>query len=115
MMGRPDKHVDPERGPVEKFAWHLRELRQTAGNPTYATMARKTGRSKEALSAAARGYALAHWDTVRAYVAACGGDIREWERRYHQARQETRGTASEPSELSELSDDPPQERDVAPD
>ena len=56
----------------------LRELRLRAGNPTYQAMARRTGRSRTALSEAAGGDVLPAWETVVAYVSFCGEDPDKW-------------------------------------
>jgi hypothetical protein len=77
-MPRPERPLDPEAGPVRAFAFELRELRQRAGNPTYLKMARASGKSRTALTEAAGGDHLATWETVSAYVLACGGNPASW-------------------------------------
>ncbi|MGQ4619849.1 helix-turn-helix domain-containing protein [Nocardia sp. R7R-8] len=72
-MGRPERPLDPNGGPVASFAQSLRELRQQAGNPKYLQMARMTGRSRTALSEAAGGERLPSWETTEAFVKACDG------------------------------------------
>ncbi|MBO4273272.1 XRE family transcriptional regulator, partial [Microbispora triticiradicis] len=34
-MGRPERDLSPEEGPVQAFAVALRRLREEAGTPTY--------------------------------------------------------------------------------
>jgi hypothetical protein len=85
-MGRPERPLDPGAGPVQALAGDLRRLRQAAGNPKYLQMQRQTGRSRTALAEAAGGDHLPTWETVAAYVRACGGDLAEWRTRWEQAR-----------------------------
>ncbi|NGO69434.1 hypothetical protein [Streptomyces boncukensis] len=90
--------MDPAAGPVHRFAYELRLLRQKAGSPTYRAMARESRYSATGLSRAASGEHLPSLDLALAYVQACGGDLAEWEHSWHEAKQEA---ASQP-----LSDDP---------
>ena len=85
-MGRPERPLDPAAGPIQAFASELRRLRQQAGSPKYLQMQRRTGRSRTALAEAAGGDHLPTWDTVEAYVRACGGDLTRWQARWAQAR-----------------------------
>ncbi|MFF0010921.1 helix-turn-helix domain-containing protein [Streptomyces sp. NPDC005374] len=80
-MGRPERPVDPDAGPLQNFALALRSLRRDGGSPSYRTMAQRTGLSVTALSRAASGERLASAAVVRAYAQACGADPDEWERR----------------------------------
>ncbi|WP_405445151.1 hypothetical protein OG350_03025 [Streptomyces achromogenes] len=80
-MGRPENPIDPEAGPVQRFAVELRSLRARAGGPTYRSMAQRTPYSAAALSQAAAGERLPSAEVTRAYVTACGGDPDEWEKR----------------------------------
>jgi transcriptional regulator with XRE-family HTH domain len=81
-VGRPEVPLNPADGPVTAFADALRALRRTAGNPTYAVLARRSGMSTSVLSEAARGRRLPTWPTVEAFVRACGDDPREWRERW---------------------------------
>ena len=96
-MGRPERPLDPAAGPVQAFAAELRLLRQQAGNPKYLQMQRQTGRSRTALAEAAGGDNLPTWETVEAYVRACGGDLARWQARWaqaHDALRSQRGQAA---------------------
>ncbi|WP_189943406.1 nSTAND1 domain-containing NTPase [Streptomyces aurantiogriseus] len=84
-MGRPERPVDPEAGPVQRFAYDLRELRKAVGRPAYWTMARSAGYSATTLSEAARGERLPSLAVVQGYARACGADPAEWERRWKEA------------------------------
>ncbi|MFJ9968894.1 XRE family transcriptional regulator [Streptomyces avermitilis] len=95
LMGRQETPLDPGRGPVERFAFELRKLRQEAGGVTYRTMARGCGYSVSTLSRAAAGEQLPSLPVALAYVAACGGDTEEWERRWQAAAEETARTATD--------------------
>ncbi|MER7949683.1 helix-turn-helix domain-containing protein [Streptomyces sp. NPDC096079] len=81
-MGRQEKPLDPEQGPVARLAHDLRRLRGDAGGPTYAAMARRAGYSVATLSRAAAGEQLPSLPVVRAYASACGADPDAWERRW---------------------------------
>nr|WP_308407874.1 helix-turn-helix domain-containing protein [Streptomyces somaliensis] len=87
-MGRRETPVDPSAGPVQRFAYELRELRREAGGPTYREMARRAHYSVTSLSQAAAGESLPSLAVTLAYAGACGGDPAEWERRWHEAREE---------------------------
>ncbi|MFL6142174.1 MAG: helix-turn-helix domain-containing protein [Labedaea sp.] len=82
-MGRRESVLDPGAGPVQGFAHQLRLLRADSGL-TYRAMARRVGYSAPALSQAAAGKQLPSLPVTLAYVAACGGDRQEWERRWRQ-------------------------------
>ncbi|MCP2355394.1 WD40 repeat protein [Nonomuraea thailandensis] len=79
-MGRRESPVDPAAGPVQRFAFELRKLRQEAGGLTYRAMAGRAGYSVTTLSQAAAGERLASLPVVLAFVRACGGDVSAWER-----------------------------------
>ncbi|AZK93108.1 MULTISPECIES: nSTAND1 domain-containing NTPase [Streptomyces] len=83
MAGRRERPLDPEAGPVERFAQDLRELRMAAGGPTYRAMAIRAGYSASTLAAAARGDELPSLPLVLVYATVCGGDPAEWEARWH--------------------------------
>lgn len=85
-MPRPERPVNPSAGPLQAFAVELRSLREQAGNPKYLLMARISGRSRTALAEAAGGDHLPTWETVDAYVRACGGDPSAWRVRWEQVQ-----------------------------
>ncbi len=84
-MGRPERPVDASAGPVAAFAVGLRELRRSAGGPSYRTLAERARFSPSVLSAAASGYTLPTLPVTLAFVEACGGDRATWERRWRAA------------------------------
>jgi WD40 repeat protein len=87
-MGRKEKPLDPDAGPVQRFAADLRALRVEAGSPTYRAMAQRTEYSAPALSQAAAGEKLPTLAVTLAYVAACGGDADDWEKRWRAVTEE---------------------------
>ncbi|MFF7526224.1 nSTAND1 domain-containing NTPase [Streptomyces pseudovenezuelae] len=93
-MGRRETPVDPAAGPVPRFAYALRKLRQEAGGPTYRELARRAHFSVTALSQAAAGEHLPSLQVALAYATACGGDPGEWERRWQEADREVREAAA---------------------
>ena len=97
-MGRPERPLDPTAGPVPRLAHELRELRRTAGNPSYRKMAEAAGFSPTTLSQAAAGERLPSLAVVQGYVRACGGDPEEWEPRWKDAEAEVAGAAREDDE-----------------
>ncbi|MFD4643081.1 hypothetical protein ACFWN2_37625 [Lentzea sp. NPDC058436] len=84
-MGRRERPIDPEEGPVQRFAWELRQLREKAGSPNYRTLAQRAHYSATALSQAAAGEQLPSLAVALAYVQACEGDVTQWEQRWRQA------------------------------
>ncbi|MEU3784718.1 hypothetical protein [Streptomyces sp900129855] len=94
-MGRPERPVDPQAGPVQRLAHQLRELRKEAGSPSYRAMAKTAGFSATTLSQAAAGERLPSLAVVRGYVCACGADVGEWETRWKEAEAEEAGTTRE--------------------
>ncbi|WP_217210931.1 hypothetical protein [Streptomyces sp. AC550_RSS872] len=97
-MGRPERPLDPTAGPVPRLAHGLRELRRTAGNPSYRKMAETAGFSATTLSQAAAGERLPSLAVVQGYVRACGGDPDEWEPRWKDAEAEVAGEVREDDE-----------------
>ncbi|MEW2397643.1 hypothetical protein [Streptomyces sp. NPDC046862] len=89
-MGRREKPVDPDAGPVQRFAHELRLLREKAGKPPYREMAERARYSITAMSQAAAGDQLPSLAVVRAYADALGADAEEWERRWREADAEVR-------------------------
>lgn len=76
-MPRPERALDPDAGPLQRFAHELRELRRQAGGPGYRQLAEATRFSASALAAAARGERFPSLQVTLAYVDACGGDREE--------------------------------------
>ncbi|MFF0541154.1 nSTAND1 domain-containing NTPase [Streptomyces coelicoflavus] len=85
-MGRREKELDPASGPVQAFAYELRQLRTAAGSPPYRELARQAGFSAPTLSEAASGRRLPSLQVALAYASACGGEATEWERRWRDAQ-----------------------------
>ncbi|MDX3165260.1 hypothetical protein PV516_15860 [Streptomyces scabiei] len=88
MAGRREVPVDPGAGPVQRFAFELRKLRTEAGGLTYRAMATRAGYSITTLSQAAGGEQLPTLPVALAFAGACGGDLAEWESRWHRAVEE---------------------------
>ncbi|MFF5768594.1 hypothetical protein ACFY8F_39500 [Streptomyces tanashiensis] len=96
-MGRRERPLDPAAGAAARFAYELRKLRQEAGGLTYRVMAARAHYSTATLAQAASGDRLPSLAVSLAYVAACGGDQEEWQRRWHEALRavEDEGRAAE--------------------
>ncbi|BCJ56070.1 hypothetical protein Asp14428_75450 [Actinoplanes sp. NBRC 14428] len=90
-MARTERRIDPAEGPVQQFAWDLRQLRQAAGRPSYRELAARVHYSASVLSEAAAGHALPSLAVTLAYVRGCDGDPAEWERRWRLVTAETAG------------------------
>ncbi|MEU2023537.1 helix-turn-helix domain-containing protein [Streptomyces sp. NPDC016469] len=104
MAGRPgrrERPLDPEAGPLERFALGLRALRESA-ELTYAEMASASHFSSSALSQAAAGHRLPTRDVVLAYVSACGGEPRDWERRWERLRLAVHAEGAPPAAVGAL-------------
>src|SRR5512135_2711941 len=95
-MGRPERVLDPTLGPLQQFAYDLRQLRRQAGAPSYRELSRKARYSVTALSEAAGGEALPTLEVTLAYVAACGGERDEWRSRWLQTVQQLAGSEHSP-------------------
>jgi Novel STAND NTPase 1/Helix-turn-helix domain/WD domain, G-beta repeat len=85
FVGRPERPIDLDDGPVAEFAAGLRRLRERAGRPSYRELAQRASFSTTVLSEAAGGRVLPTLPVTLAYVRACGADAREWERRWRKA------------------------------
>ncbi|MEU5266453.1 hypothetical protein [Amycolatopsis sp. NPDC021455] len=81
-MGRRERFLDPETGPVQRFAFELRRLRESAGGPSYRELARRAHYSITALSEAAGGRMFPSLAVTLAYVEACDGDREIWRARW---------------------------------
>jgi Protein of unknown function (DUF2690) len=90
-MGRPERSVDVESGPVARLAYDLRALRQAAGAPSYRTLTARANYSATVLSRAASGRELPSLPVLLAYVTACGGDRAEWETRWQEVSDQLEG------------------------
>ncbi|MFE9685177.1 hypothetical protein [Streptomyces sp. NPDC006285] len=80
--GRPERPLDPESGPVARFAWELRQLRAEAGSPSYRVLARRAHYAPSTLAEAAQGNRLPTLEAAVALATACGGDRDEWTARW---------------------------------
>ncbi|MGI5423576.1 helix-turn-helix domain-containing protein [Streptomyces sp. CA-179760] len=89
MAGRHEVPVDPAAGPVQRFAFELRELRAQANGITYRALAQRAGYSVTTLAQAAGGERLPTLPVALAYAEACGGDQAEWEARWKEAVEES--------------------------
>ncbi|MGI5430422.1 XRE family transcriptional regulator [Streptomyces sp. CA-179760] len=83
-MPRGERPLEAGDGPLLEFAAGLRRLRQKAGNPPYRTLAEQAHYSISTLSSAASGQRLPTLAVTLAYVRACDGDAREWERHWRE-------------------------------
>ncbi|WP_143734448.1 helix-turn-helix domain-containing protein [Microbispora rosea] len=95
-MGRPERDLSPEEGPVQAFAVALRRLREDAGSPTYRALSERAHYSATVLSRAAGGRVFPSLEVTLAFVRACGGDEDAWARRWHRVSEEISGRAEEP-------------------
>ncbi|MEU4410209.1 helix-turn-helix domain-containing protein [Streptosporangium sp. NPDC023963] len=84
-MGRPERPLDPEAGPVQALAWHLRQLRDRTGRMSYRRLAQLAHYSASTLADAAKGDRLPSLEVTLAYVRALGGDEAEWRARWQAA------------------------------
>ncbi|MFI1645656.1 hypothetical protein ACH4XT_01735 [Streptomyces avidinii] len=82
-MPRAERPLDLDTGPLTRFAADLRTLREAAGRPPYRALAQRAHYSSTTLSDAAGGRTFPSLSVTLAYVAACRGDCRAWEARWH--------------------------------
>lgn len=98
-MPRRERLLDQDStDPLVRFALDLRALRKRAGAPTYRVLAERAGFSVTTLAAAASGHGLPTLAVTRAYVRACGGDVHEWERRWHGLAPARTNTVDDPAD-----------------
>ena len=71
---------------IEEFAADLRELRRTAGSPSYAELGRLTGLPRSTLHDGLRGQRLPSLDLTLAVVRALRGDETSWRDRWSRLR-----------------------------
>jgi len=101
--------VNPDDGPVQAFAFDLRALRESAGNPTYQALARTAGYSATTLGDAAGGAQLPTLEVTAAYVGACGGDVDAWRARWQAVSRELAGEQRVAVEAETAAEEAPQE------
>ncbi|NUT17992.1 MAG: helix-turn-helix domain-containing protein [Hamadaea sp.] len=94
MVSRGEQPLDPSTGILARFASRLRELRESAGRPSYSTLAARTHYSRSALAQATDGRKLPSWPVVQAYVQACGADVEQWRQLWCDVRDGVELTAS---------------------
>lgn len=90
-MARAADWPGPDAGPLEGFAYDLRQLREKAGTPDYRSMARRVGCAPSTLSTAAAGKRMPTLDATLLFVRACGCDPTEqaqWSRHWKSVRAE---------------------------
>lgn len=97
-MGRPERGLDAVDGPVERFVGELRDLRRTAGNPSYRELARRAHYAPTTFSSAVSGYRLPTLEVTLAFVSACEGDVVRWEERWRLADSQARAAATRSTE-----------------
>ncbi|NGY60540.1 hypothetical protein G7043_16550 [Lentzea sp. NEAU-D13] len=83
-MPRPERPLDSDDDELLRFAADLRLLREKAGKPTYRELSKAAHYSVTVLSEAAGGRKLPSLAVTTAYVHACGGDVEQWRRRWHE-------------------------------
>ncbi|WP_161627916.1 helix-turn-helix domain-containing protein [Microbispora catharanthi] len=105
-MGRPERDLSPEDGPVQAFAVALRRLREEAGSPTYRALSERAHYSATVLSRAAGGRVFPSLEVTLAFVQACGGDEDAWARRWHRVSEEISGRTAEPPEPAPAGEGP---------
>lgn len=102
-MGRPQRPIDRNGGPVAEFAGALRRLRDRSGALPYRTLARRANCAPSTLSDAAAGRRLPSWPVVSAFVRACGvSDESPWLARWQAAANRT----PTPAPVGRIPDDP---------
>ena len=102
-MGRPQRPIDHDGGPVAEFAAALRRLRDRTGALPYRTLAKRANCAPSTLSDAAAGRRLPSWSVVSAFIRACGvTDESPWLARWQAAG--NRAPASAP--IGRIPDDP---------
>lgn len=105
-MGRPETRIDPSEGPLQSFAYELRALRRSVGNPAYRELASRANYSGTTLSEAARGLSLPSLEVTLAYVRACDGDVGFWGRYWKETDAALRASDTPDLRTSEVLPEP---------
>lgn len=87
-MGRPNRKLNGEDGPLARFAEDLRQLRFQADGLTYRQLAQRAHYSTTTLSDAAGGTRFPSLEVTLAYVRGCGGDVEAWRDRWRSVADE---------------------------
>ncbi|WP_409493522.1 helix-turn-helix domain-containing protein [Amycolatopsis sp. cmx-11-12] len=95
-MPRPERPLDPDADPIQRFAFELRKLRQQVGSPSYRVLARLAHYSPATLADAAGGRRLPSLAVTLAYVRVCDGDEQAWEARWRHTAAEAEGIPATP-------------------
>ncbi|MEV0614342.1 NBR1-Ig-like domain-containing protein [Nonomuraea sp. NPDC050404] len=105
--GRRPIRPDPGSGPVALLAHRLWELKEQAGDPSFADMASRLGAaaSKSSLAAAARGSVLPSWETTWEFVRVLAVD--RLGRDTESVRSEWRAYWEEAGQAAHAKDDSP--------
>src|SRR5450756_2541386 len=88
-MQPSDPAALPAKDPVQRLVAELDHLRGATGMASYRKLAARTHYSRSALWRATRGSRLPSRDITLALASACGGDIAEWDRKWHTAHAHT--------------------------
>ncbi|WP_173157817.1 nSTAND1 domain-containing NTPase [Phytohabitans suffuscus] len=83
---------------MERFVGELRDLRRSAGNPSYRELARRAHYAPTTFSSAVSGYRMPTLEVTLAFVTACEGDVVRWEELWRQADSQARTAATRSSE-----------------
>ena len=101
-MARRPRPVNPDEGPIQAFAFDLRALRESAGNPTYRALAKTAGYCATTLGDAAGGVHLPTLEVTLAYVGACGGDADAWHARWQTVNRRLASERAPSAEMAEV-------------
>ena len=101
-------NTDQQRIILERrIAAPLRQLRLTAGNPSYEKLAESAGLSRNSVDNALNARRQVSWPTLEAIVTALGGDRVEWQKRWADAAAEIQRLRQPAPVQGELGDGPP--------
>jgi tetratricopeptide (TPR) repeat protein len=101
-MPRSEQPLADAGGVLGQFAAELRQLRERAGSVPYRQLARRCHYSASALSEAANGRKLPSLSLTLAYARACGGDVAEWETRWHEVNAALAADAANPANPADV-------------
>lgn len=82
-----DPDDDERRRSIGAFADELRQLRVSAGNPSFRKIASRSGCvSHTTVAEAEKGLRFPSWETTREFVRACQGDEADWRGRWERTK-----------------------------
>lgn len=96
-----------DAGPAGTFAYAMFELWEAVGKPTLRSMGEQVNMHHSSLSRVMKDDRVSSWDSVRAFVIACGADPKTWQPRWQQAKDEEKAVKAAAKPIASGPTSPP--------